>query len=180
MHTDRERGDIPYIMINPIYYYSGEVQCVHGNPPLPNVCHKIDYFANSFVIFTFSASHKKYYFKWLIEEGSNRTSPTIKGRSSIPTHTFNFCDTWEENETQTHMTQIDLAPAHKGGDGGVAECHETLRTVSHDMTVWHNQVTAGPVQNYVAAALPPCFKIVNLTLLLWTVSNFCLYLFQGL
>ena len=165
MHTASERVDIPYLMINPIYYYSGEVQC---------------YLANSFMIFTFSASHQKYYCKGLLEEGSNRTSPTIKGRSSIPTHTFNFCDTWEENETQTHMTQIDLAPAHKGGDGGVAECHETLRTVSHDMTVWHNQVTAGPLQSYVAAALPPCFKIINLTLLPRTVSNFCLYLFQGL
>ena len=132
-------------MINPIYYYSGEVQCVHGTPPLPNVCHKIGYFANSFMIFTFSASHQKYYFKGLIEEGSNRASPTIKGRSSIPTHTFNFCDTWEENETQTHVTQIYLAPAHTGGgDGGVAECRETLRTVSRDMTVWRNQVTAGP------------------------------------
>ena len=132
-------------MINPIYYYSGEVQCVHGTPPLPNICHKIGYFANSFMIFTFSASHQKYYFKGLIEEGSNRASPTIKGRSSIPTHTFNFCDTWEENETQTHVTQIYLAPAHTGGgDGGVTECRETLRTVSHDMTVWRNQVTAGP------------------------------------
>ena len=103
------------------------------------------------MIFTFRASHQKYYFKGLLEEGSNRTSPTIKGRSSIPTHTFNFCDTWEENETQTHVTQIYLAPAHMGGDGGVAECCETLRTVSHDMTVWHNQVTAGSstvFQNY--------------------------------
>ena len=89
----REGGDIPYLMINPIYYYSGEVQCVHGTPPLPNICHKIGYFANSFMIFTFSASHQKFYFKGLIEEGSNRASPTIKGRSSIPTHTFNFCDT---------------------------------------------------------------------------------------
>ena len=116
-------------MINPIYYYSGEVQCVHGTPPLPNICHKIGYFANSFMIFTFSASHQKYYFKGLIEEGSNRASPTIKGRSSIPTHTFNFCDTWEENETQTHVTQIYLAPAHTGGWWGCCG---------------GNQVTAGP------------------------------------
>ena len=112
--------------------------------PLPNICHKIGYFANSFIIFTFSASHQKYYFKGLIEEGSNRASPTIKGRSSIPTHTFNFCDTWDENETQTHVTQIYLAPAHTGGNGGVAECRETLRTVSRDMMVWRNKVTAGP------------------------------------
>ena len=118
--------------------------CPWDPPPLPNICHKIGYFANSFIIFTFSASHQKYYFKGLIEEGSNRASPTIKGRSSIPTHTFNFCDTWEENETQTHVTQIYLAPAHTRGDGGVAECRETLRTVSRDMTVWRNQVTAGP------------------------------------
>ena len=56
------------LMINPIYYYSGEVQCVHGSPPpLPNICHKIGYFASSFMIFTFSASHshQKYYFKGL-------------------------------------------------------------------------------------------------------------------
>ena len=122
-------------MINPIYYYSGEVQCVHGTPPLPNICNKIGYFASSFMIFTFSASHQKYYFKGLIEEGSNRASPTIKGRSSIPTHTFNFCDTWEENETQTHVTQIYLAPAHTGGVMGVLRsvvrhsglCHVTWR-----------------------------------------------------
>ena len=30
MHTASKRGDIPYLLINPIYYYSGEVQGVHG------------------------------------------------------------------------------------------------------------------------------------------------------
>ena len=95
--------------------------------PLPNICHKIGYFANSFIIFTFSASHQKYYFKGLIEEGSNRASPTIKGRSSIPTHTFNFCDTCD--------TDIPGTSTHGGGNGGVAECRETLRTVSRDMMV---------------------------------------------
>ena len=133
MHTASERGDIPYLMINPIYYYSGEVPCVHGTPPpLPNIYHKIGYLANSFMIYmiyTFSASHQKYYCKGLLEEGSNRTSPTIKGRSSIPNHTFNFCDTWEENETQTHMKQIYLTPAHTGGWWGCCG---------------GNQVTAGP------------------------------------
>ena len=114
----------------------GKCNVSMGPPlPLPNICHKIGYFANSFMIFTFSASHQKYYFKGLIEEGSNRASPTIKGRSSIPTHTFNFCDTWEENETQTHVTQIYLAPAHTGGVMGVLRsvvrhsglCHVTWR-----------------------------------------------------
>ena len=85
------------------------------------------------MIFTFSASHQKYYFKGLIEEGSNRASPTIKGRSSIPTHTFNFCDTWEENETQTHVTQIYLAPAHTGGVMGVLQ--------TPDCVMWHDGVT---------------------------------------
>ena len=83
----------------------GKCNVSMGPPlPLPNICHKIGYFANSFIIFTFSASHQKYYFKGLIEEGSNRASPTIKGRSSIPTHTFNFCDTCDTDipGTSTH------------------------------------------------------------------------------
>ena len=105
--------------------------------PLPNICHKIGYLANSFMIFTFSASHQKYYFKGLLEEGSNRTSPTIKGRSSIPTHPFNFCDTWEENETRTHVTQIYLAPAHTGGWLGC--CGVSWDTL--DCVTWHDGVT---------------------------------------
>ena len=112
--------------------------CPWDPPPLPNIRHKIGYFANSFVIFTFSASHQKYYFKGLIEEGSNRASPTIKGRSSIPTHTFNFCDTWEENETQTHVTQIYLAPAHTGG-GWWRCCGVSWDTP--DCVMWHDGVT---------------------------------------
>ena len=42
------------------------------------------------------------------------------------------------------------------------------------------QCICNPLQNYVAAALQPCFKIINLTLLPRTESNCCLYLFQGL
>ena len=69
----------------------GKCNVSMGPPlPLPNICHKIGYFANSFIIFTFSASHQKYYFKGLIEEGSNTTSPTI------------------------NVTQIYMAPAHMG------------------------------------------------------------------
>ena len=81
----------------------GRVKGVSASELLPCRC-LIKMPSNSFMIFTFSASHQKFYFKGLIEEGSNRASPTIKGRSSIPTHTFNFCDTCDTDipGTSTH------------------------------------------------------------------------------
>ena len=50
----------------------------------------------------------------------------------------------------------------------------------HISTFTFKMLTSPSLQNYVAAALPLCFKIIDLTLQPRTVSNFCLYLFQGL
>ena len=61
----------------------------------------------------------------------------------------------------------------------------TIRAISwlkvHISTFTFKMLTRPSLQNYVAAAaLPLCFKIIDLTLQPRTVSNFCLYLFQGL
>ena len=50
----------------------------------------------------------------------------------------------------------------------------------HISTFTFKTLTRPSLQNYVAAALLLCFKIIDLTLQPRTVSNFCLYLFQGL
>ena len=104
----------------------GKCNVSMGPPlPLPNICHKIGYFANSFMIFTFSASHQKYYFKGL-------TSPTIKGRYPL---TLSTSVTHEMKMKHRLMWQIYLAPAHTGGVNGVLQsvvrhsglCHVTCR-----------------------------------------------------
>ena len=50
----------------------------------------------------------------------------------------------------------------------------------HISTFTFKTLTRPSMQIYVAAALPLCFKIINLTLVPRTVSNCCLHLFQGL